>query len=236
VKLGNYLELTLSVKDRVAAVEYYEKLGFKRLDGTCLTDGSINLRVMEGRFASPSLSYYGSDVQGIKSLFSKVKKKKNDDPAAAPSTSGEFKDPSGTRITITVAPSKLAMPAGTPTQRTPISLCGKFGELTIPCENLAKSVFFWGLLGFEPLNKADIPYPYAMLSDGYIVIGLHQSDFYDDIYFTYFADDMPERIQRLRDVGIDVLDMVTANKGDTSTNAGFVSPDGQKFFLFKGAI
>lgn len=236
MKLGNYVEITLCVKNSIDAVDYYQKLGFERLDATCLTDGSINIRVLEGNFASPTLSYYGSDVQGIKAMFRKVKKK-NDDPDAKPknSTSGEFQSPEGTRITVTVAPSKQEMPTGTPTQRTPISHCGKFGELTIPCDNIAKSVLFWGLLGFEPLNKAEIPYPYVMMSDGMMVIGLHESPFYDGIYLTYFASDMPQRITNMKADGIEILNM-TRPDGEKSENAGFITPDGQKFFLFTGDV
>src|SRR5690606_15046717 len=110
--------------------------------------------------------YRGSDIQTIKQLFNPNKRKDK----TIPGQQAEFKDPSGLRVMLTGSDSPVPMPKGTPTTRTPISKLGKFGELTIPVKSLSDSLVFWSKLGFSPLHMAEIPYPYAILSDAMIVI------------------------------------------------------------------
>lgn len=234
--LGNYVSVTLATSDVPASLAFYESLGFQKLSDDTVTDGSINLCLRKGDFKTPTLAYMGSDLPAVRALFSPQKQKRK----ATPTTSGEFNDPNGLRITINEAPSNVPMPGGGVTSRTPISKLGKFGEFTIPTDNLTQSLVFWAKLGFEALHVAKIPYSYAILSDGLIVIGLHEFN-QPYVALAYFAEDMAQRIQALKAEGLDIRDFPAdgsfdAAQGDQVENAMFLSDEGQAFYLFKGAV
>ena len=228
MQLGTYAELKLATKALTASIDFFAMLGFRKLGDDVITDGSINIRLAEERFASPTLSYAGSDMSAILSLTNPRKQKGQPDTM----THGEFTSPNNLRVTITSEKSKVRMPVGTPTKRKPISKLGEFGEFTIPVKDVAKAVLFWAKVGFEPLHIAKIPYPYAILSDGLIVVGLHQTYDIPNPTITYFAQDMGKRINEVEQNGISIQSL--SGNADTIENATFTSPDGQRFFLFKG--
>jgi hypothetical protein len=106
--------------------------------------------------------------------------------------------------------------------------CGMFGELAHPVKDIEASIAFWELLGFATLSKFTSPYPWAILSDGLSVVGLHQATHLTAPTITYFAADMKDKIERLKTSGI--------NNYDESRGAGNLilsTPEGQKIFLFK---
>ena len=228
MKLGTYVEVALSTRDSAISLAFYESLGFKKLGDDVMTDGSINIRLMEDSFDSPTLSYWGTDMAAI---FSRLSRKPE------PMHTGEFHSPNNTRVTITREKSKIKMPGGTPSQRIPISRLGKFGEFSIPVQDRTKAMAFWMALGFEALHGAEIPYPYAILSDGLIVVGLHQTPDFDETVLTYFATDMAQRIQQFEKMQVDIRGLKSGELPDGSyQNAFMSSPDGQGFFLFHGEI
>ena len=50
----------------------------------------------------------------------------------------------------------------------------RFLELSLPTPDIGASLDFYRCLGFTELNTSDIrPYPYVVLTDGRIAIGLH---------------------------------------------------------------
>ena len=235
MKLGTYVSITLATQDPEQSMAFYEALDWQKISEDTLSDGSINLRLRKGDFSSPTLSYMGSDISAIRALFSPDKQKRKGTPA----TTAEFKDPNGLRITIDADESTNAMPAGTPTTRTPASRFGKFGEFSIPTKDLPKSMNFWTKLGFEALHMAKIPYPYAILSDGLIVLGLHQFD-QPAIALAYFAEDMIDRIKQLKAAGLQIVDFPSDGSEDPNTteteNAMLSSPEGQAFYLNKEVL
>lgn len=231
VKLGEYAEIRLASDNVDQSIGFYEVLGFRKLGDDVMTDGCINVHFIAGIFESPTLSYASSDIDEVSTAFKREKQKRKGKPGNA----AEFKDPSGLRVTLREDASLVAMPQGTPSTRQPISLCGKFGELTIPVKSLPESLFFWTKLGYEPLHMAEIPYPYAILSDGLMVLGLHQSQ-QTMITLTYFAPNMAERIAKLREKGVDIKNMTPNPNDRVIRNGSFTSPERQVFFLFQGDI
>jgi predicted lactoylglutathione lyase len=230
MKLGTAVEIKLKSKNIDKSMSFYEYLGFRKIGDDVMTDGSINIRLSDENFTSPTLSYRGTQDDMIQAIF------KNQKQPASKVQNAEFKSMSGLTISINRDKSKVKMPAGTPVTRTPISRLGKFGEFSIPVKNVAKGVMFWARLGFEPLHIAKIPYPYSILSDGLIVIGLHQSGDFNDFTLTYFAEDMQERVALLTDEGLDMQPMKSEAEATIYENAWFLSPEGQQFFLFKGEV
>lgn len=229
MKMGQYVEIQLSVRDAALAQRYYEALGWQPLGPGVLTDGCVNIRLIAESFISPRLAYAGSDVQGIlQSLNSSVdeKAKRKTDQGA------ELTDPSGIVVRLSHQPAQYPMPAGSPTTRTPLSMLGLFGEFTIPTSNLRDSMFFWTQLGYEALHTAQIPYPYAILSDGLLILGLHEGEQASQA-LTYFALDMPRRIEALqqRKQNVHIFNAVA---GQPPQNAMLTTPDGQAVLLFTG--
>lgn len=230
MKLGRYVEVKLKSKQIDKSMSFYEYLGFRKVGDDVMTDGSINIRLSDGNFSSPTLSYMGTEDETIAAIF------KNQKESANTVQNAEFKSLNGLTVSINRDKSKVKMPVGTPVNRTPISRLGKFGEFSIPVQNVAKAIVFWAKLGFEPLHVGKIPYPYSIMSDGMIVIGLHQTNDFNDFTITYFAEDMQDRVAMFADEGLELHPMKSEANKDTYDNAAFMSPDNQQFFLFKGEV
>lgn len=213
-KLGTYVEIRTTVPDIDETRAFYEKLGFQRLANDAVTDGSINIRLVNLDAPSPALCYFGA-AEGNGALKT-------------------LHDPDGVTIQVSAAPSELPMPAGDALKRTPISRCGKFGEFSIGCANLQTSLEFWKAQGFDPLLVEGEPHPWAILVDGLIVVGLHQNPDIKQPTIAYFAADMRERIAQFQKEGY-ALTLLEFG-GDATQNAVMTAPGGQQIFLFTGEI
>ena len=230
MKLGSYVEIKLKSKNVDKSMSFYEYLGFRKIGDDVMTDGSINIRLSDENFTSPTLNYMGTQSDMIQVLF------KNQKQPANKVFNAEFKSLNGLTVRIDRDKSKVKMPAGTPVTRTPISRLGKFGEFSIPVKDVAKAIIFWAKMGFEPLHIGKIPYPYSIISDGLIVIGLHQSSDFQDVTITYFAEDMKQRVATLAGEGLELHPMKSQENAIEPDNAWFLSPDGQQFFMFNGKV
>lgn len=230
MKLGTYVEVKLKSKNIDKSMSFYEYLGFRKIGDDVMTDGSINIRLSDENFTSPTLHYMGTGDEMIQAIF------KNQKQSASKVENAEFKSLNGLTIRIDRVKSKVKMPAGTPVTRTPISRLGKFGEFSIPVKDVARAIIFWAKLGFEPLHIAKIPYPYSIMSDGLIVIGLHQSGDFNDFTVTYFSDDMRKRVETFEGEGLELHPMKSQENSTIYDNAWFLSPDGQQFFMFNGKV
>jgi predicted enzyme related to lactoylglutathione lyase len=229
MKLGDYVEIETVVDDVVEALAFYERHGFRQAGAGVVTDGSINLRLRDraraGGHAGPALSYAGGDLTALEGL----------DGVERDGDSAILVDPNGLRIVVSERKSDVPMPAGDPLNRTPISHFGKFGEFSIPCRDRDAAIRFWEKLGFENIYAPTEPYPFAILNDGLIILGLHQTTDFSAPTITYFAGDMADRIARLKQAGLAVTDMPPEVDGRI-VNATFNGPGGQPFFLFQGEI
>jgi len=116
-------------------------------------------------------------------------------------------------------------------EKLPNPNCGIFGEFATAVKDLNSAVAFWQGLGFEAKSVNQEPYPWAILSDGINILGLHQTKDFDYPAITYFAPDMSERVKRLKESGIDLF---SERKGEGGSKRNFIltTPEGQKIFLF----
>ena len=224
--LGKSVEIAITVEDTAVAVAFYERLGFKKLADDAVTEGSLNLRFKTDGSPSPTLSYYDVDFDDVRAAGIPVKASGN---VAVMNTID------GLRLSVNSESSDIPMPDGTPTTRTPISKCGKFGEFAMKVSNYKKSSKFWQKLGFSELHKADIPYTYGILSDGLIVLGLHEGMDTNEPHITYFAGDMPNRIADIQKLGVAVEPLSPPENGKIA-NAKFAGEGGEKYYLFTGEI
>jgi hypothetical protein len=115
------------------------------------------------------------------------------------------------------------------------STLGKFGELSIPTKELKSSVEFWQGLGFKTLHSAEAPYPFAILTDGQIKIGLHETNLFNEKALTYYSTNAVERVQQLKSEGYHFEEEWKYPDG-TFMGASLRSPEGQLILIMAGDI
>lgn len=239
MKLGTSLEVSLSVKSLPEALEFFNRLGFRKFNDPyddphpwiILSDGVIHLGLHQETLPSPSLVYFSDRFAECAAHLEQlgiplVHRMESDGRVLALG----FEDPNGQAVgVVDLMGQEIPAPVG-PTE-LPI---GKFGEYSIPTADLSRSVAFWKQFGFDG-QTYDQPYPWGILSDGLITIRLHQTDQFHQKTLSYFAKDMPERIRALREEGI-VPTWEGKNEQGVVVNAQIKSPDGQPLYLFEGEV
>ncbi len=242
MKLGNFAEFSLSVKDIKAAQKFYESLDFKTTKATpadyptaAVTDGSVVLALHQAEFKSPTITYFGSAVAGClrtlqeNNIDAKVLKRKDGKAAEI-----EFADINGQRVVLKAqAPEQregvsfeMMTPAGPKGKEKHYSKCGMFGEFSIAVKDRAASAAFWQKLGFQNLHESDAPYPWGIYSDGVTVLGIHQTTEFKETALAFFSKDSKDRIVALKKEGFQFLVDLDP------TNSVLKSPDGQMIFIF----
>ena len=141
----------------------------------------------------------------------------------------------GIDVVVSGQPSEAPMPTGSPLERESSARCGKFGELAMPVANLSDAIAAWEMVDFASLHRAEEPAPWAILSDGLIVIGLHQGETFNGPHLTYFAPDMAARVAAFQSEGWPVTPLLPGQEPPID-NAVLVSPGGQGIFLFTGDL
>ena len=237
--LGPYAQIAVSLREDVGGLSavraFYEKLGFTAIEEggepvpyVLYSDGMIHVRVDECQFPSPRLDYYTSDapkqVQRLLNLDLQISTEK---ACARKVNVTNFIDPNNQQLAII---QQSHAPVAQP--RKSHSLMGTFGELSVHTRNLAESIEWYGKLGFTNVKRFEKPYPWAIISDGNMVIGLHQSNEFTKTTLTYFSKDSADRIERLKSMGFKFTNE-QKNAAGRVANAQLTAPDGQTFFVFE---
>ena len=116
------------------------------------------------------------------------------------------------------------------------NMLGKFGELAYPVQDLGKSVLFWEGLGFEQTHTSQTPYPFAILTDSKVTIGLHQNEGdFDQPALTYFSKNTKEKVETLKTLGYKIEKDFEDDQGEYEGSL-LRSPDGHIILLFQGEI
>jgi predicted lactoylglutathione lyase len=242
MKLGAFVEFSLSVKDVAAAQKFYGNLGFKSTKAApadyptaAVTDGSVVLALHQVEFKSPTITYFGSAVAECLSTLqennidAKVLKRESGKAAEV-----EFADINGQRVVLkTQAPAQregvsfeMMTPAGPKGKERHYSKCGIFGEFSIPVKDRAASAAFWQKLGFQKMFESDAPYPWGIYSDSVTVLGIHQTTEFKETALSFFSKDSKDRIASLKKEGFQFLVDLDP------TNSVLKSPNGQMIFVF----
>jgi predicted lactoylglutathione lyase len=236
--LANYLQIAISLREPTGDVSklrpFYEKLGFKVIDQAgppvpflLMTDGLILLRLDECEFATPRLDYFTTDAPNqIKRLESLGISYSTEMACTRKRWVTNFRDPNDQQFAI-IEDHRAPLPK----DRQSHSACGTFGEFSIHTTNRDASVQFYRNLGFTA-QLFETPYPWAILRDGNITIGLHQSDEFTRTTLTYFSKDSVERIEKLKAAGMKFTNE-QKNAAGKVANATLQAPDGQMFFIFE---
>jgi hypothetical protein len=245
-KLGEVACVYVTTTDLDSSMTVYEKLGFQKIASNTFpvpwvqaSDGS--LLIMMRKDANPyiGLTYYVTDIEKVTEQLEKdgivfTQKPKEGDPIKR----YYFKSPDGLNIMLASNIGGFQQPHGITllnmkpedfqsADKYPNKQCGAFGEFCHPVSDLNKSIAFWKKLGFNIKSQVNAPYPYAILSDGLMLIGLHQTKNFTYPAVTYFGLNTEKRIQQLKEQGLkNFTEMAGKN------NVVFKTWEGQHFFLF----
>lgn len=244
-KLGRAAYLTIGTTDMDKSMELYNKLGYKieneggtPVRWTEICDGSLHIILVEGKDEYLGLTYVTDDMHasieklktaGLKPIMT-VGTQEDPKQMIAQLRQGmlvsinqaspdfEYKYVSKTLMDIDfMSPNEDDFPN---------KLCGIFGELALNTNDMNKEIAFWEDIGFKVGERNEEPYPWAIVSDGLFIIGIHQTEEFDRPALTYFAPDMARKLKTLEESGVPYKDLDDGNSGAIDT------PEGQQFFLF----
>lgn len=118
-------------------------------------------------------------------------------------------------------------PAYTDTTSYQNKVCGIFGEFVLLVLNVDLSLAFWEKLGFKPISTMTTPYSWSILSNGLSVIGLPQTTTFNQPAITFFAANIPTRIEASKAGGL------SQDMDKESGNITLITPEQQPISLFK---
>lgn len=206
MSLGNFVEVSIGVAELSESLLFFERLGFRKLDQNyepwpwaVVTDGTITLNLSQyAGPAAPVLNYFASDmelrVEGLRSKGIEVFGLKE---RQLPDVLGGIEVTDGIGISLLKYPARrIPRPSG-----TPVAKCGAFSQLAYPVADVEKSLALWRKLEFERVGGGPLPYPWAMLTDGLITVGLHQTTVLKTAALVYEMVNLVDRMAELRDSG-----------------------------------
>jgi hypothetical protein len=220
-KLGEVACVYVTTPDLDSSVAVYEKLGFPKIASNTfpvpwaqVSDGSLLIMMRKDATPYIGLTYYANDIENVVTQLEKdgivfSQKPKEGDPIKR----YFIKTPDGFNIMLANNLGGFSQPTG-PTMLTmkqtdfmtadkyPNKQCGAFGEFCSPVTDLDKSIAYWKKLGFTLKSQMNQPYPHAILTDGLMLIGLHQTKNFDYPAITYFGMNTSKRVQQLKDQGV----------------------------------
>lgn len=106
---------------------------------------------------------------------------------------------------------------------------GRFLEISVYAPEIRESLAFYESLGFEQALVGEVwPYPYAVVTDGRLYIGLHAQRIREPT-LTFVLPNMRSRLEELESLGIEFDELQIAT--DVFNHASFVDPTGQRVSL-----
>jgi catechol 2,3-dioxygenase-like lactoylglutathione lyase family enzyme len=235
--LGRFHEISIATADIRASVEFYERLGFTQAPTTdawshpygVLTDGRLFIGLHQRRGPTPAITFVLPGIATHLSAFESL-----GIPLTTCRTGDEvfneigFLDPFGQAVSV------LEARTYSPVAREPseTSLCGYFGEVSMPARNFETAKVFWEPLGFVATDEAETPYVHLSFTSDHLDIGFHRPRTFDVPLLVFRDPEMPARIAQLRDQGTRMSDSVELPRGfDPESNALIESPDGTLLLL-----
>jgi len=245
-KLGEVASIYVTSPDLDSSIALYEKIGFPKISSNVmptpwalLSDGSLLIMMRKDSVKYVGLTYYVTNIEEKAKQLEKngikfTQKPKEDDLIKR----YYFKSPDGLNIMLPSHVGLFKQPTGvTMLEMNPIALqsesqypnkqCGAFGEFCHPVADLNSSIEYWKKLGFEVKSQMSQPYPWAILSDGLMLIGLHQTNNFSYPAVTYFGVNTENRVNELKGKGVTGF---TEMRG--KNNVVLKTWEGLHFFLF----
>src|SRR5690606_17555539 len=108
---------------------------------------------------------------------------------------------------------------------------GRFLEISVHAPEIRESLAFYEALGFEQALVGEVwPYPYAVVTDGRLYIGLHAARVREPT-LTFVLQDLRARLDELESLGVDFDELQVA--ADVFNFATFSDPTGQRVVLIE---
>lgn len=244
--LGEVSAITITTPDLERSFSFYTKLGFSEVmrmefpfPWIQITDGALLIMLRKDDTPYIAQTYYVKDIDKSVKLVEDAGLSFAEKPRPADMIRKYLlRSPDGTNISLVHIPDGYTRPKGptmltmppqdyTNPEKYVNKSCGMFGEFAIPVEDLDRSISFWEKLGFRALSKTPGQHPWAILSDGLAIVGLHQSKEFDKPTITFFASDMKEKIESLKQKEVEVYKEINA------ANMVLSTPEQQRINLFK---
>ena len=234
--LGSPSHVQLTVSDIITSLAWYAKLGFTPVKGPVhrpdsivyLSDGQVVLALVTGNAPSPMLVMRASNLRALRDSLDQLEIASGHTLRGPTFSELQVTSPAGLYMSIRLASDEDSIAFTRAVNPT----CGHLGELSIATPSLPSERTFWEQLGWKQVDGGDTPYPFAIMSDGTMKIGIHQGLDLPSAVLTYFSNDAADRIARLKGMGLriehDIVDGSQARE-----NAALKSPDGQLVFVFK---
>ncbi|MER3523630.1 MAG: hypothetical protein C4326_06050 [Ignavibacteria bacterium] len=237
MKLGNYAHISVSVQRLDVSAPFYAKIGFRKLIESedpapwmLVTDGKVNLHLYESHFASPALHYFSAHMRDkvleLMRLGIKPEQQRSKDGKRLQHA---FFDPNEVIIMLMHYDDSI-MPKPNGFSESKI---GAFGELSVDTAELDASIAFWQKLDFAVSLRGEKPYPWAILTDGVMILGFHQTDAFTMPALTYYSNDVHSCLHALEAAGIHSVRRLHDHDGRVR-GAVITAPDGQTIFLLEG--
>ncbi len=244
-KLSTQSAITIGTTNLEGSVSWYKRLGFaeayRSSSGTMvqLSDGQLMLNLVHNPVPVLALSYFTTQAEQLAEQL----KQEGLQFFAVPKPGDHvkvyvMKSPDGCSVSLVSYVTPALQPAGPGLLQMPQEdygnpekyvnpVCGMFGEFAQPVTDLDASLNWWHKLGFTYINRFSKPYNWAIISDGLNTVGLHQAKHFSTPTITYFAADMPAKIERLKAQGLDNYRELGGG------NLELTTPEGHKIFLFR---
>lgn len=241
MKLGDVVQISIGVPDLAESVAFYAQLGFSRIAANLepwpwaqFSDGRNLILLNQDGNEYVGLTYFATDVaEKVAAMEQAGVPFLNKQVGNGRIHSAIFADQNGLMVgLINHEAAEMPHPTG-----FPLCDCGKFGELAVAVHDFGETAAFWQQFGFAARHTSNEPYPWGIFSDEQIVLGFHETtDFgVNGPALTYFAPNMPERIERVRKAGI-VFASEMADEEGVVRNATLKGPAGEAIFMFEGEV
>jgi catechol 2,3-dioxygenase-like lactoylglutathione lyase family enzyme len=243
LRAARFHEISLATSDIRASVEFYESLGFAQAPTAdtwphrygVLTDGrlfvglhqyaadSVLSRSLSLTFVLPDLARQVGDLEalGIELTVRRTGEEVFNEIG--------FADPFGHAVTLIEARTYSPV-SGPPAQ---MSLCGYFGEISLPATDFEAARAFWEPLGFVSVGEAAEPYPHLTLTSDHLDLAFHSPSLSRSALLVFRDRDMRERIDRLRQLGFPLARELPAALS-SSASALLRSPEAAALLLLEG--
>jgi len=234
--LGQLLEFSITASPVASALEFYRSLGFRELPVgdilsgpyAALWDGAITLGLQEREFDSPTPTFVRPDLKnylrafrhlGIELQFAELADDRFHEAG--------FLDPNGQLFMLVEA--RTFSPAGT-WNRSDVSACGEFLELSLSTHSIDDSAAFWESVGLRPVAQGDEPHEWVRMQGHGLALGFHQTAPFRS-GLTFRSDSLDARVQYLKAKGIELRrGAPVASDSDAVT---LVTADGTAIYMLE---
>lgn len=110
-------------------------------------------------------------------------------------------------------------------------MIGRFHEVSVHASDVLESLAFYERLGFTQVTAGEaFPYPYAVVADGRLAIGLHGRELAQSPLLSFVLPDLLEHIKAIEREGIEIIDR---RLGDDVFNEASLEASGQMIRLLE---